>query len=75
MFPVEEHPAYVGSDVERNRSARALFAGLPPRYDRLAAILSLGQDARWRREMVDRVAATNPLSVLDVATGPAGVAL
>lgn len=55
--------------------ARTLFAGLPARYDRLAAILSLGQDRRWRREMIDRVASSHPLTVLDVATGPAGVAL
>ena len=55
--------------------ARRLFAGLPTRYDRLAAVLSLGQDARWRRQMVDRVAIDHPTTVLDVATGPAGVAL
>jgi len=55
--------------------ARALFAGLPARYDRLAAVLTLGQDRRWRREMIDHVAMTNPGRVLDVATGPAGVAL
>jgi demethylmenaquinone methyltransferase/2-methoxy-6-polyprenyl-1,4-benzoquinol methylase len=34
---------------------RRLFAPLPARYDRLAALLSLGQDARWRRAMVDQV--------------------
>jgi demethylmenaquinone methyltransferase/2-methoxy-6-polyprenyl-1,4-benzoquinol methylase len=55
--------------------AQELFAGLPARYDRLAAVLSLGQDRRWRREMIDRVASTDPATVLDVATGPAGVAL
>jgi demethylmenaquinone methyltransferase/2-methoxy-6-polyprenyl-1,4-benzoquinol methylase len=75
MFPVDEHPAHVELDAERNRSARALFAGLPPRYDRLAAVLSLGQDARWRREMVDRAIEIDPVNALDVATGPAGVAL
>jgi demethylmenaquinone methyltransferase / 2-methoxy-6-polyprenyl-1,4-benzoquinol methylase len=75
MYPVDEQPAHVESGGERNRAARALFAGLPPRYDRLAAILSLGQDARWRREMVAQAAVTDPASVLDVATGPAGVAL
>lgn len=55
--------------------ARALFAGLPARYDRLAAVLTLGQDRRWRREMIDHVAISHPGTVLDVATGPAGVAL
>jgi demethylmenaquinone methyltransferase / 2-methoxy-6-polyprenyl-1,4-benzoquinol methylase len=58
-----------------NRFAQQLFDGLPGRYDRLAAALSLGQDGRWRRAMVDAVVAAAPRSVLDVATGPAGVAL
>jgi demethylmenaquinone methyltransferase/2-methoxy-6-polyprenyl-1,4-benzoquinol methylase len=58
-----------------NQVAREVFAGLPPRYDRLAWLLSFGQDRRWRRAAVDRVAARQPGRVLDVATGPAGVAL
>ncbi len=58
-----------------NRFAQRLFTPLPLRYDRLAEILSLGQDARWRRAMVDHVAPRRPDLVLDVATGPAGVAL
>jgi demethylmenaquinone methyltransferase / 2-methoxy-6-polyprenyl-1,4-benzoquinol methylase len=55
--------------------ARAVFAGLPARYDRLAYLLSLGQDRRWRRAVVERTAAGSPRLVLDVATGPAGIAL
>jgi demethylmenaquinone methyltransferase/2-methoxy-6-polyprenyl-1,4-benzoquinol methylase len=58
-----------------NRFARQLFDGLPPRYDRLAEVLSMGQNRRWRRRMVDAVVGSSPTSVLDVATGPAGVAL
>jgi demethylmenaquinone methyltransferase/2-methoxy-6-polyprenyl-1,4-benzoquinol methylase len=58
-----------------NEVAREVFAGLPPRYDRLAWLLSFGQDRRWRQAVVDRVAASGPRRVLDVATGPAGVAL
>jgi demethylmenaquinone methyltransferase/2-methoxy-6-polyprenyl-1,4-benzoquinol methylase len=58
-----------------NQFARQLFAGLPARYDRLAELLSMGQNRRWRRAMVDPVAASSPKSILDVATGPAGVAI
>ena len=54
---------------------RQLFSPLPERYDRLEAVLSLGQNGRWRRQMVDKVAACGPGLVLDVATGTAGVAL
>jgi demethylmenaquinone methyltransferase/2-methoxy-6-polyprenyl-1,4-benzoquinol methylase len=58
-----------------NRFAQSLFSPLPSRYDRLAEVLSFGQNGRWRRAMVDHVVAASPALVLDVATGPAGVAL
>jgi demethylmenaquinone methyltransferase / 2-methoxy-6-polyprenyl-1,4-benzoquinol methylase len=60
---------------EPTRFARQLFDGLPARYDLLADVLSFGQNARWRRTMVDALVAAEPRTVLDVATGPAGVAL
>jgi demethylmenaquinone methyltransferase/2-methoxy-6-polyprenyl-1,4-benzoquinol methylase len=55
--------------------ATRLFDGLPGRYDRLAEVLSLAQNRRWRAAMVDPVVRSRPASVLDVATGPGGVAL
>lgn len=60
-----------------NRFARDLFDGLPARYDLLAELLSLGQNGRWRADMVGRVAGTVPADgvILDVASGTAGVAL
>jgi demethylmenaquinone methyltransferase/2-methoxy-6-polyprenyl-1,4-benzoquinol methylase len=57
-----------------NRFAVGLFTPLPSRYDRLAELLSFGQNGRWRREMVDHAIAGDPALLLDVATGPAGVA-
>src|SRR4051794_41848795 len=71
-------------DVPRPRTqpnvfARRLFAPLPGRYDRLAEILSMGQNRRWRTAMVEHITGpslngsdTTPL-VLDVACGPARV--
>jgi demethylmenaquinone methyltransferase/2-methoxy-6-polyprenyl-1,4-benzoquinol methylase len=58
-----------------NGFAQDLFDGLPQRYDALAEVLSFGQNARWRRAMVDRIVDSRPTHVLDVATGTAGVAL
>ncbi len=60
----------------RNRHARALFAPLGPTYDRYAALLSFGQDPRWRRFLVSRVeAGLGPGDEsLDVATGTGAVA-
>jgi demethylmenaquinone methyltransferase/2-methoxy-6-polyprenyl-1,4-benzoquinol methylase len=60
---------------DRNRFAQQLFSSLPKRYDRLAEILSMGQNGRWRRAMVDHIAPTSPALILDVASGTAGVAL
>jgi demethylmenaquinone methyltransferase / 2-methoxy-6-polyprenyl-1,4-benzoquinol methylase len=54
---------------------QGLFTPLPERYDRLAEWLSFAQNGRWRRAMVDQVAAAGPARVCDVATGTAGVAL
>jgi demethylmenaquinone methyltransferase/2-methoxy-6-polyprenyl-1,4-benzoquinol methylase len=54
---------------------KQLFSPLPDRYDHLEALLSLGQNARWRTEMVSHVVGCDPGLVLDVATGTAGVAL
>jgi demethylmenaquinone methyltransferase/2-methoxy-6-polyprenyl-1,4-benzoquinol methylase len=61
--------------TEDNRFAQELFTGLPKHYDLLEEILSLGQNRRWRRTMVDHVVGASPACVLDVATGTAGVAL
>jgi len=60
--------------VDRTAHARSLFAPLGPTYDRCAALLSYGQDPRWRRFLVSRVEAGPGDRVLDVATGTGAVA-
>lgn len=51
------------------RSAQELFAPLAPGYERWGNILSLGQDSRWRRQMVDGIAVSRGAEVLDIAAG------
>src|SRR5437667_12515278 len=58
-----------------NAVAANLFEDLPPRYDRLTEVLSLGQNGRWRRELVRHLTRFQPRRVLEVATGTAGVAI
>lgn len=60
--------------MDRSEHARRLFAPLGPTYDRYAALLSYGQDPRWRRFLVSRVEAGPGDRVLDVATGTGAVA-
>lgn len=59
----------------RKRHARGLFAPLGPTYDRTAALLSFGQDPRWRRFLVSRVDLRPQDTALDVASGTAAVAI
>jgi demethylmenaquinone methyltransferase/2-methoxy-6-polyprenyl-1,4-benzoquinol methylase len=61
--------------TDPNRFAQELFDGLPDRYDRLAEVLSFGQNGRWRRFRVSRLDVGPGQRVLDVATGTAGVAI
>ena len=58
----------------RTEHAKELFAPLGPSYDRYAALLSYGQDPRWRRFLVSQVEAGPESRVLDVATGTGAVA-
>ena len=51
-----------------------MFRPLGPTYDRYAALLSFGQDPRWRRYLVSRTHAGPADTVLDVATGTGAVA-
>ncbi|MGH3066351.1 MAG: class I SAM-dependent methyltransferase [Gaiellaceae bacterium] len=53
-------------------NARELFAPLGSTYDRVGAVLSLGQDPLWRRFLVSRLPPGG--HVLDVATGTGLVA-
>lgn len=55
--------------VERTRFAKRLFAGIAPQYERMGALLSFGQDARWRRFLVSKSNAVPGGLVLDVAAG------
>jgi demethylmenaquinone methyltransferase / 2-methoxy-6-polyprenyl-1,4-benzoquinol methylase len=64
----------VGTPTRLKREALELFAPLPRHYDRVAAVLSFGQDPRWRRAMVEAVRAGASERVLDVATGTGLVA-
>ena len=54
--------------------AKRIFTGIGASYDRVATLLSLGQDPRWRRALVDAIDARPTDRVLDVATGTGMVA-
>lgn len=53
--------------------ARDLFAPLPGDYERWAALLSIGQDRRWRQRMVADLGLEPRAQVLDVAAGTGSI--
>jgi demethylmenaquinone methyltransferase/2-methoxy-6-polyprenyl-1,4-benzoquinol methylase len=64
----------MNAESPRKEHALQLFEGLPRRYDLAGALLSFGQDPRWRRAMVRQIRADSDDRVLDVATGTGMVA-
>jgi demethylmenaquinone methyltransferase / 2-methoxy-6-polyprenyl-1,4-benzoquinol methylase len=67
-------PTVLEQPSSRKRHALQLFAGLPGRYDRMGALLSFGQDPRWRRALVAAIDPRPDQRILDVATGTGLVA-
>lgn len=53
--------------------AREIFAPIASSYELWAGVLSLGQDSRWRRAMVDGLELTVGSQVLDVAAGTGSI--
>jgi demethylmenaquinone methyltransferase / 2-methoxy-6-polyprenyl-1,4-benzoquinol methylase len=58
----------------RKQHALELFEGLPTAYDRMGALLSFGQDPRWRRALIKAIDPRPGQRILDVATGTGLVA-
>ena len=67
-----ELPAADG-DGKEAALVQAMFDRVAPRYDLANAVLSLGQDGRWRR-VTAAAARPEGAEVLDVAAGPGNVA-
>ena len=64
-------PRRTATPGEAGRSAEiaAAFDELAPVYDRMASILSLGMDRRWRSAVVAETRLTPGDSAIDVAAG------
>lgn len=63
------------SALRGKEAAPDLFAGIAPGYLERGALLSFGQDPRWRARLVSSVRVDRRSEVLDVATGTGAVAV
>ncbi|HEY7290429.1 MAG TPA: ubiquinone/menaquinone biosynthesis methyltransferase [Vicinamibacterales bacterium] len=58
----------------KRRHVRALFATIADRYDFITRALSYGQDARWKRRVIEMASPSSASRVLDLATGTGDLA-
>ncbi|MBN3035576.1 MAG: bifunctional demethylmenaquinone methyltransferase/2-methoxy-6-polyprenyl-1,4-benzoquinol methylase UbiE [Bacteroidales bacterium] len=59
----------------KKEKVRAMFNRIAPRYDFLNRLLSARRDVVWRRKVIRLLEPYHPLSILDVATGTADLAI
>ena len=74
MYAQEKIKPYEGNAHKREQ-VEQLFDNIASTYDALNHTLSFGFDRAWRRKAIRALAAYNPASVLDVATGTGDFAL
>lgn len=58
----------------KRRYNRQLFSTIADRYDLITAVLSYGQDARWKKRLVAEAAVTGSDRALDLACGTGDIA-
>jgi demethylmenaquinone methyltransferase/2-methoxy-6-polyprenyl-1,4-benzoquinol methylase len=63
------------SGVERGRYVQEMFANIAHRYDLMNRVMTFGQDARWRREVIRRASVPNSGKLLDLGAGTGDLAL
>jgi ubiquinone/menaquinone biosynthesis methyltransferase len=62
------------SPQAKRRYVRALFATIADRYDLITAVLSYGQDARWKKRLVSMADVRPGERALDLAAGTGDIA-
>lgn len=66
---------YKDSSLGKKEQVTQMFDTISGNYDGLNRIISLGIDVKWRKKVVALVAATQPDSILDIATGTGDLAI
>ena len=66
---------YKNSDRSKREQVEQMFDTISKEYDGLNWVISFGIDVKWRKKVVNMVAATQPKRILDVATGTGDLAI
>ncbi|MCJ7604625.1 MAG: ubiquinone/menaquinone biosynthesis methyltransferase [Dehalococcoidales bacterium] len=62
-------------DTQASRPLHGMFTAVPPRYDLVNHIITLGMDTRWRKLAARTCLENNPQRVLDLGCGTGDLAL
>ncbi|WP_224489597.1 bifunctional demethylmenaquinone methyltransferase/2-methoxy-6-polyprenyl-1,4-benzoquinol methylase UbiE [Robertkochia flava] len=66
---------YKDSDLGKKQQVTQMFDTISGNYDGLNRVISFGIDVKWRKKVVAAIAASRPLTVLDIATGTGDLAI
>ncbi len=66
---------YKNSGRSKKEQVEQMFDTISAEYDGLNRVISFGIDVRWRKKVVNLVAASHPRAILDVATGTGDLAI
>src|SRR5690606_18286809 len=66
---------YKNSDLGKKEQVTQMFDTISGNYDGLNRVISFGIDVKWRKKVLQMVAAVRPQSVLDIATGTGDLAI
>jgi len=66
---------YKDSNLGKKEQVAKMFDNISGGYDGMNRVISFGIDVKWRKKVLKLVAAKNPESVLDIATGTGDLAI
>ena len=66
---------YKDSTLGKKEQVTQMFDAISSNYDGLNRVISFGIDVKWRKKVLELVAAKNPDTILDIATGTGDLAI
>jgi demethylmenaquinone methyltransferase/2-methoxy-6-polyprenyl-1,4-benzoquinol methylase len=66
---------YKSSTLSKKEQVAKMFDTISENYDNLNRVISFGIDIKWRKKVLELVAAKNPQTILDIATGTGDLAI
>ena len=66
---------YKDSTLGKKEQVTQMFDAISGNYDGLNRVISFGIDVKWRKKVLQLVAAKNPETILDIATGTGDLAI